>query len=50
VQLWQKMLAANGNGGPQFLSTHPSGSNRIEELQSNLPKVQTLYERARQQG
>ena len=50
VQLWQKMLAANGNGGPQFLSTHPSGSNRIDELQSNLPKVQTLYERARQQG
>ena len=50
VQLWQKMLVANGNGGPQFLSTHPSGSNRIEELQSNLPKVQTLYERARQQG
>lgn len=50
VQLWQKMLAANGNGGPQFLSTHPSGSNRIEELQSNLPKVQRLYEQARQQG
>ena len=50
VQLWQKMLAANGNGGPQFLSTHPSGSNRIQELQANLPKVQSLYERARQQG
>jgi Zn-dependent protease with chaperone function len=50
VQLWQKMLAANGNGGPAFLSTHPSGSNRIEELQSNLPKVQHLYQQARAQS
>ena len=47
VTLWLKMQAASGNGGPSFLSTHPSGSNRIEELQANLPKVQHLYEQAR---
>jgi Zn-dependent protease with chaperone function len=47
VTLWQKMQAASGNGGPSFLSTHPSGNNRIEELQANLPKVQHLYEQAR---
>ena len=47
VMLWRKMLAANGSGGPAFLSTHPSGPNRIEELQQNIPKVQLLYERAR---
>ncbi len=47
VQLWRKMLAANGSGGPAFLSTHPSGPNRIEELQHNIPKVQSLYMRAR---
>jgi Zn-dependent protease with chaperone function len=47
VSLWQKMQAASGNGSPSFLSTHPSGSNRIEELQANLPKVQQLYEQAR---
>jgi Zn-dependent protease with chaperone function len=47
VSLWQKMQAASGNGGPSFLSTHPSGSNRIEDLQANLPKVQHLYEQAR---
>ena len=47
VQLWRKMLAANGSGGPAFLSTHPSGPNRIEELQQNIPKVQSLYMRAR---
>lgn len=47
VSLWQKMQAASGNGSPSFLSTHPSGANRIEELQANLPKVQHLYEQAR---
>lgn len=50
VTLWKKMLAANGNGGPSFLSTHPSGSNRIQELKANLPKVQNLYQQARQRG
>jgi Zn-dependent protease with chaperone function len=47
VSLWQKMAAANKGGGPAFLSTHPSGPNRIRELQANVPKVQALYERAR---
>jgi len=46
VSLWQKMQAASGNGSPSFLSTHPSGANRIQELQTNLPKVQHLYEQA----
>jgi Zn-dependent protease with chaperone function len=50
VSLWQKMQAASSNGGPQFLSTHPSGSSRIQDLQANLPKVQHLYEQARRQG
>jgi len=43
VSLWQKMQKLGG-GGPQFLSTHPSGENRIEELQANLPKVLPLYQ------
>jgi Zn-dependent protease with chaperone function len=50
VELWQKMLSANNGKGPEFLSTHPSGSNRIHELEANLPKVRHLYEQARQQG
>ncbi|MFM7026327.1 MAG: M48 family metallopeptidase [Limnohabitans sp.] len=50
VELWKKMLAANGNGGPAFLSTHPSGGNRIQELEANVPKVRYLYEQARRQG
>jgi Zn-dependent protease with chaperone function len=47
VSLWQKMQAASGQGVPSFLSTHPSGNNRIQELEANLPKVQHLYEQAR---
>ena len=47
VQLWKKMGEATGNqGGPAFLSTHPSGPDRIRELQSNVPKVQALYQAA----
>ncbi|MEZ5646108.1 MAG: M48 family metallopeptidase [Burkholderiaceae bacterium] len=47
VSLWQKMARAGGSGGPGFLSTHPSGPNRIRELEANVPKVQGLYEKAR---
>ena len=50
VQLWKKMLGATGSGKgqPSFLSTHPSGNNRIQELEANLPKVAQLYEQAQQ--
>lgn len=47
VTLWQKMSAANKGAPPQWLSTHPSGSTRIEEIQANLPKVMPLYERSK---
>jgi Zn-dependent protease with chaperone function len=48
VQLWKKMLSATGGskGQPAFLSTHPSGNNRIQELEANLPKVAHLYAQA----
>jgi Zn-dependent protease with chaperone function len=41
------MAQAGGSGGPAFLSTHPSGPERIQQLQANVPKVQRLYEQAR---
>ena len=48
ITLWQKMGAATGNkAGLAFLSTHPSGPNRIKELEANLPKVDKLYRQAR---
>jgi len=46
VTLWQKMGAAAKGAPPQWLSTHPSGNNRIREIQANLPKVQPIFERA----
>ncbi len=49
VSLWQKMGNATGKrqGGLAFLSTHPSGPDRIRALQDNVPKVQRLYEAGR---
>ena len=48
VSLWQKMeQSGGGSSGPSFLSTHPSGPQRIQQLQANVPKVQGLYLRAR---
>lgn len=47
VSLWRKMGEATGNGGIAFLSTHPSGPDRIRELEQNVPKVQGLYQASR---
>lgn len=44
--VWRKM-AKLGEGGPEFLSTHPSGSTRIAELSARIPQVMPLYEVAR---
>ncbi len=46
VTLWQKMMAASKGAPPQFLSTHPAGETRIRDIQSKLPKVEPLYQRA----
>jgi Zn-dependent protease with chaperone function len=47
ISLWQKMDRAEGaNGGPAFLSTHPSGPDRIERLRENIPRVRGLYREA----
>ena len=47
ITLWEKMGQATGQQGLQFLSTHPSGPNRIKELQANVARVQGLYEAAK---
>ena len=47
VTLWQKMASASSGGGaPEFLSTHPARETRIHDIETNIPKVQGLYERA----
>jgi predicted Zn-dependent protease len=47
VTLWKKMAQAGKSSPPQWISTHPSGTSRIAELQKNLPRVLPLYERAK---
>ncbi len=42
VTLWQKMGKASNNSGSSLLSTHPSGPERITNLQSQIPKVQNI--------
>lgn len=49
ISLWQKMDSASGGTPPQWLSTHPSGKNRIREIEAHLPQVMPLYEQARKQ-
>jgi Zn-dependent protease with chaperone function len=47
VSLWEKMgKASGGNQGPQFLSTHPTGPDRLARLRDNIPRVQGLYQQA----
>jgi Zn-dependent protease with chaperone function len=47
ISLWEKMgRASGGAGGPGFLSTHPSGPDRIRRLQDNIPRVEGLYREA----
>jgi predicted Zn-dependent protease len=43
VSLWQKMLAASKGAPPQFLSTHPSGESRIQDIQARLPNLAPVY-------
>ena len=47
VTLWEKMSANNQNAPPEWMSTHPSGSSRIQEMQANMAKVLPLYQRAK---
>ena len=39
--------ASQNQGGLSFLSTHPSGPDRISKLEANLPKVEGLYRAAK---
>lgn len=44
ISVWQKMLkASKDKSSPEFLSTHPSGETRIEQLTALMPAVEPLY-------
>ncbi len=50
VSLWQNMSAANGEEPPEFMSTHPSNSTRINGLEARIPEVMPLYNQAKAAG
>ncbi|HEX8874664.1 MAG TPA: M48 family metallopeptidase [Nitrosospira sp.] len=48
ITLWQKMINANAGGQmPEFLSSHPADSTRVQQIESLLPIVMPLYQAAR---
>jgi len=44
VQLWRNMSASGDSKTPALLSTYPSNSTRIKDLQANLPKNLAMYD------
>ena len=51
VSLWQKMIKANSGGRPPaFLSSHPTDSSRVQQIEALLPTVMPFYTAARRGG
>ena len=40
VNFWQKMSAGKGGSTPEFMSTHPSDSTRINDIKRYLPEIE----------
>lgn len=47
VSIWKKMNSLTTSSTPEFMSTHPSNSSRISNLQKIAEKVWPLYEEAK---
>ena len=50
IKLWENMQKASKGAPPEFLSTHPSGPNRIRQLADNLPAALATAQDARAAG
>lgn len=50
IQLWKNMGEKSKLGPPQWLSTHPSGDSRIQDLVQQLPDALKLYNSAQAAG
>ena len=50
VQLWRNMSAQQKEAPPEFMSTHPAHSTRIDGLSVNMANALSIYQQARQQG
>ena len=45
--LWEKMGKVGGEGPPQFMSTHPSPTNRQQKLRELAPQMMPFYQAAK---
>ncbi len=50
LTLWKKMGEASKGAPPEFLSTHPADASRAKTIQSLLPTVVPLYDKAKATG
>ena len=51
VAFWERFRNySGGDGGPEFLSTHPAPSSRIRDLKKLLPKALKEYEKSPKKG
>lgn len=51
IGLWQKMEQASKGQQPiEFMSTHPSNSTRIQQLEQHMPQAMGLFQQAQAQG
>jgi len=46
IVLWRKMQSASKGAPPEWFSTHPASSTRIDDISRNLPRVLPLYAKA----
>lgn len=49
IGFWEKM-SAGGGAPPEFLSTHPSGTTRINDLRKEMPTASAEYQKAKAAG
>ena len=43
IPFWQRMAAQGGSRPPEFLSTHPTGANRIRQIRALMPEAMRYY-------
>ena len=50
VGFWTRMSQLGGGGQVEFLSTHPSGENRIKQLNELMPNAMEVYRQSGKGG
>jgi predicted Zn-dependent protease len=44
IAFWERMQRVERGRPPEFLSTHPSGGTRLQQLRAWMPEATRLYE------